>query len=62
MKTALSIDIRLLGYYTQPYRLRGGLPMTPDPLIPPHGAYRELKSCQMAEIIFEGRERPWKKP
>jgi len=28
--------------------------MTPDPLIPPHGGYRDLKSYQMAEIIFDG--------
>jgi restriction system protein len=25
-----------------------------DPLIPPHGGYRDLKSYQMAEIIFDG--------
>jgi restriction system protein len=27
--------------------------MTPDPLIPPHGGYRDLKSYQMAEIVFD---------
>jgi restriction system protein len=27
--------------------------MTPDPLIPPHGGYRDLKSYQMAEIIYD---------
>ena len=26
---------------------------TPDPLIPPHGGYRELKSYQMAEIVHD---------
>lgn len=28
-------------------------PREPDPLIPPHGGYRELKSYQMAEIIYD---------
>lgn len=23
-------------------------------LIPPHGGYRELQSCKMAEIVFDG--------
>lgn len=27
--------------------------MTPEPLIPPHGGYRDLKSYQMAEIVFD---------
>ena len=27
--------------------------MTAEPLIPPHGGYRELKSFQMAEIIHD---------
>jgi restriction system protein len=27
--------------------------MTPEPLILPHGGYRELKSYQMAEIVFD---------
>lgn len=27
--------------------------IAPDPLIPPHGGYRNLKSYQMAEIIFD---------
>jgi four helix bundle suffix protein len=27
--------------------------MTPEPLIPPHGGYRALKSYQMAEIVFD---------
>ena len=29
------------------------LKTTPDPLIPPHGGYRDLKSYQMAEIIYD---------
>jgi restriction system protein len=28
--------------------------MTPEPLIPPHGGYRELQSYRMAEIVFDG--------
>jgi restriction system protein len=28
--------------------------MSSDPLIPPHGGYRDLKSYQMAEIIYDG--------
>ena len=28
--------------------------MDPEPLIPPHGGYRSLKSYQMAEIVFDG--------
>ena len=27
--------------------------MTPEPLIPPHGGYRDLKSYQMGEIVFD---------
>jgi restriction system protein len=27
--------------------------MTLDPLIPPHGGYRDLKSYQMAEIVHD---------
>ena len=27
--------------------------MSTEPLIPPHGGYRELKSYQMAEIVFD---------
>jgi len=27
--------------------------MSADPLIPPHGGYRDLKSYQMAEIVFD---------
>ena len=27
--------------------------LKPDPLIPPHGGYRDLKSYQMAEIVFD---------
>jgi restriction system protein len=27
--------------------------MCSEPLIPPHGGYRELKSYQMAEIVFD---------
>jgi four helix bundle suffix protein len=26
---------------------------TPEPLIPPHGGYRELKSYQMSEIVYD---------
>src|SRR5659263_39948 len=28
--------------------------MPPEPLIPPHGGYRDLKSYQMAEVVFDG--------
>ena len=28
--------------------------MTDDSLIPPHGGYRDLKSYQMAEIVYDG--------
>ena len=28
--------------------------MTLEPLILPHGGYRDLKSYQMAEIIYDG--------
>jgi hypothetical protein len=34
--------------------------MTPEPLILAYGEYCKLKSCQMAEIVFQGRERPWR--
>jgi len=27
---------------------------TPPPIIPPHGGYRDLKSFQMAEIVYDG--------
>ena len=26
-----------------------------DPLIPPHGGYRDLKSYQMAEVIHDAK-------
>jgi restriction system protein len=29
-------------------------PRETDPLIPPHGGYRDLKSYQMAEIVYDG--------
>lgn len=28
-------------------------PENPEPLIPPHGGYRELKSYQMSEIVYD---------
>jgi len=30
-----------------------GKPQDPPQLIPPHGGYRELKSYQMAEIVYD---------